>query len=226
MRILLLGMPGAGKGTQAQFLIQKYGIPQISTGDMLRAAVRAGTPLGREAKQYMDRGALVPDHVVIGLVQERVQRPDCAKGFIIDGFPRTLPQAEALRKAGIAIDLVIDIDVNDDEIVRRLSGRRVHPGSGRSYHVDFNPPKVAGKDDVTGEPLIQRPDDNETTVAQRIATYHAQTKPLVEYYRSWAASGDPAAPRYVRIAGTGPVEEIRDRVYAAVEAGAGKGGTA
>ena len=226
MRILLLGMPGAGKGTQAQFLIQKYGIPQISTGDMLRAAVQAGTPLGREAKQYMDRGALVPDHVVIGLVQERVQRPDCARGFIIDGFPRTLPQAEALRKAGIAIDLVIDIDVNDDEIVRRLSGRRVHPGSGRSYHVDFNPPKVTGKDDVTGEPLIQRPDDNETTVAQRIATYHAQTKPLVEYYRSWAASGDPAAPRYVRIAGTGPVEEIRDRVYAAVEAGAGKGGTA
>lgn len=226
MRILLLGMPGAGKGTQAQFLIQKYGIPQISTGDMLRAAVQADTPLGREAKQYMDRGALVPDHVVISLVQERVQRPDCARGFIIDGFPRTLPQAEALRKAGIAIDFVLEIDVNDDEIVRRLSGRRVHPGSGRSYHVEFNPPKVAGKDDVTGEPLIQRPDDNEATVTRRIATYHAQTEPLVEYYRSWAASGDPAAPRYVRIAGTGPVEEIRDRIYAAVEADAGKCGPA
>ncbi|HEY9447485.1 MAG TPA: adenylate kinase [Burkholderiales bacterium] len=222
MRILLLGMPGAGKGTQAQFLIRKYGIPQISTGDMLRAAAQAGTPLGREAKQYMDRGALVPDHIVIGLVQQRVQRPDCAKGFIIDGFPRTLPQAEALRKAGIAIDIVIDIDVNDEEIVRRLSGRRVHPGSGRSYHVDFNPPKVTGKDDVTGEPLIQRPDDNEATVVQRIATYHARTKPLVQYYRSWAASGDPGAPRYARIAGTGPVEEIRDRIFAAVDASPGR----
>lgn len=218
MRLLLLGMPGAGKGTQAQFLIQKYGIPQISTGDMLRAAVKAGTALGREAKEYMDRGALVPDHVVIGLVQERVREPDCARGFIIDGFPRTLPQAEALRKAGIAIDVVLDIDVPDEEILRRLSGRRVHPGSGRSYHVEFNPPKVAGKDDLTGEPLIQRPDDNEATVAQRIATYHAQTKPLVDYYRSWSASREAGAPHYERIAGIGPVEEIRDRVLAAVTA--------
>ncbi|MGE5524753.1 MAG: adenylate kinase [Rhodospirillaceae bacterium] len=220
MRILLLGMPGAGKGTQAQFLIRKYGIPQISTGDMLRAAAKAGTALGREAKEYMDRGALVPDHVVIGLVQERVRQPDCAKGFIIDGFPRTLPQAEALRKAGIDIDLVLEFDVADTEILRRLSGRRVHPGSGRSYHTEFNPPKVPDRDDVTGEPLIQRPDDNEATVKQRIATYHAQTKPLVDYYASWAASGDPKAPKYVRIAGTGPVDEIRDRVLAAAEAAA------
>jgi adenylate kinase len=222
MRILLLGMPGAGKGTQAQFLIQKYGIPQISTGDMLRAAVKAGTPLGCEAKEYMDRGALVPDHVVIGLVEERVKQADCAKGFIIDGFPRTLPQADALRKAGIPIDLVLEIEAADAEIMRRLSGRRVHPGSGRSYHVDFNPPKVAGKDDVTGEPLIQRPDDNEATVAKRIATYHTQTKPLIEYYESWAASGQPQAPMYVRVAGTGPVEEIRDRVLAAAEAAAAR----
>jgi len=218
MRLLLLGMPGAGKGTQAQYLIRKYGIPQISTGDMLRAAVKAGTSLGKEAKEYMDRGALVPDHVVIGLVQERVREADCANGFIIDGFPRTLPQAEALRKAGIAVDVVLDIDVPDAEILRRLSGRRVHPGSGRSYHVEFNPPKVDGRDDVTGEPLIQRPDDNEATVAQRIATYHAQTKPLVEYYRSWAATGDAGAPHYARIVGIGAVEEIRDRVFAAIAA--------
>jgi adenylate kinase len=218
MRILLLGMPGAGKGTQAQFLIQKYGIPQISTGDMLRAAIKAGAPLGQEAKEYMDRGALVPDHVVTGLVQERVQQPDCANGFIIDGYPRTLPQAEALRRTAIPIDLVLEIDVADTEILRRLSGRRVHPGSGRSYHIEFNPPKVPGKDDVTGEPLIQRPDDNETTVAKRIRTYHAQTKPLIEYYESWAASGDPKAPKHVRVAGTGPVEEIRDHVLAAAEA--------
>lgn len=220
MRILLLGMPGAGKGTQAQFLIEKYGIPQISTGDMLRAAVKAGTPLGLEAKEYMDRGALVPDHVVIGLVQDRVRRPDCANGFIIDGFPRTLAQAEALRRTDIRIDLVLEIAVADAEIMRRLSGRRVHPGSGRSYHIDFNPPRVAGKDDVTGDPLIQRPDDNEKTVAQRIATYHSQTKPLIDYYESWAASGDPSAPRYARVPGTGTVEEIRDRVLAAAAAAA------
>ena len=216
MRILLLGLPGAGKGTQAQFLIEKFRIPQISTGDMLRAAMKAGTPLGREAKQYMDRGALVPDHIVIELVRERVQQPDCAGGFIMDGFPRTLPQAEALRAAGIDIDFVIEIEVSDNEILRRMSGRRVHPGSGRSYHVAFKPPKVPGKDDVTGEPLVQRPDDNEETVLKRIATYHTQTKPLVNYYLNWAASGDPRAPRYVNIYGTGSVEHIRDKIFAAL----------
>ncbi|HJQ63555.1 MAG TPA: adenylate kinase [Burkholderiales bacterium] len=216
MRILLLGLPGAGKGTQAQFLIEKFRIPQISTGDMLRAAMKAGTPLGREAKQYMDKGALVPDHIVIELVRERVQQPDCAGGFIMDGFPRTLPQAEALRAAGIDIDFVIEIEVSDNEILRRMSGRRVHPGSGRSYHVAFKPPKVPGKDDVTGEPLVQRPDDNEETVLKRIATYHTQTKPLVNYYLNWAASGDPRAPRYVNIYGTGSVEHIRDKIFAAL----------
>ena len=216
MRILLLGLPGAGKGTQAQFLIEKFRIPQISTGDMLRAAMKAGTPLGREAKQYMDKGALVPDHIVIELVRGRVQQPDCAGGFIMDGFPRTLPQAEALRAAGIDIDFVIEIEVSDNEILRRMSGRRVHPGSGRSYHVAFKPPKAPGKDDVTGEPLVQRPDDNEETVLKRIATYHTQTKPLVNYYLNWAASGDPRAPRYVNIYGTGSVEHIRDKIFAAL----------
>jgi adenylate kinase len=218
MRILLLGLPGAGKGTQAQFLIDKYGIPQISTGDMLRAATKEGTPLGREAKEYMDRGALVPDHVVIELVKQRVKEPDCAKGFIIDGFPRTLAQAEALRTADIDIDFVIEIEVGDQEILRRMSGRRAHPGSGRTYHVEFNPPKVPGKDDVTGEPLIQRPDDNEETVKKRIDTYHTQTKPLVNYYLGWAASGDPRAPHYVNIYGRGSVEHIRDKIFAALAA--------
>lgn len=216
MRILLLGLPGAGKGTQAQFLIDKYGIPQISTGDMLRSAIKAGTPLGLEAKQYMNRGALVPDHIVIELVRERVREPDCAKGFIMDGFPRTLPQAEALREAGIDIDYVIEIEVADQEILLRMSGRRVHLGSGRSYHIDYNPPKVPGKDDVTGEPLVQRPDDNEETVKKRIATYHAQTKPLVNYYLNWAASGDRRAPKYVNIYGKGSVEHIRDKIFAAL----------
>ena len=187
MRIILLGMPGAGKGTQAQFLIEKYGIPQISTGDMLRAAIKTGTPLGAQAKSYMDRGALVPDEIVIALVKERVKAPDCRQGFILDGFPRTIPQAEALRRAGIDIDFVVDIDVSDEEILRRMSGRRVHPASGRSYHVVFNPPSVAGKDDVTGEPLVQRDDDKEETVRKRIATYHAQTKPLVDYYSQLGA---------------------------------------
>lgn len=218
MRILLLGLPGAGKGTQAQFLIEKFGIPQISTGDMLRAAIKAGTALGREAKTYMDRGALVPDHIVIELVRARVREPDCARGFIMDGFPRTLPQAEALRGAGIDIDYVIEIEVSDQEILRRMSGRRVHPGSGRSYHVDFKPPRVPGKDDVTGEPLVQRPDDNEETVRRRIATYHTQTKPLVNYYLTWAASGDPRAPHYVNIYGTGSVAHIRDKICAALAA--------
>ena len=216
MRILLLGLPGAGKGTQAQFLIERYGIPQISTGDMLRAAIKADTPLGRTAKEYIDRGELVPDEVVIELVKERIRQPDCAQGFIIDGFPRTLGQAEALRNAGIDIDFVIEIEVNDDEILRRMSGRRVHPGSGRSYHVDFNPPKVPGKDDITGEPLVQRPDDDVATVKKRIETYHSQTKPLVNYYLSWGASGDPRAPRYVNIYGQGSVTHIRDKIFAAL----------
>jgi len=218
MRILLLGLPGAGKGTQAQFLIEKYRIPQISTGDMLRAAIKAGTPLGREAKQYMDKGLLVPDHIVIELVRERIRQPDCAGGFIMDGFPRTLTQAEALRAAGIDIDYVIEIEVGDQEILRRMSGRRVHPGSGRTYHLEFKPPKVPGKDDVTGEPLVQRPDDNEETVLRRIATYHSRTKPLVNYYLNWAASGDKHAPHYVNIYGKGSVEHIRDKIFAALSA--------
>ena len=217
MRILLLGLPGAGKGTQAQFLISRYRIPQISTGDMLRAAIKEGTPLGKEAKLYMDRGELVPDPLVIELVKERIKQPDAAKGFIIDGFPRNIAQAEALRGAGVDIDFVIEIEVDDQEILRRMSGRRVHPRSGRSYHVDFNPPKVAGKDDLTGEALVQRPDDDPTTVKRRIETYHSQTKPLVNYYLSWASSGDPRAPHYVNIYGQGSVEHIRDKIFAAIE---------
>lgn len=217
MRILLLGLPGAGKGTQAQFLISKYRIPQISTGDMLRAAIKAGTPLGREAKEYMDRGALVPDHLVIELVKERVTEPDARKGFIIDGFPRNIAQAEALRDAGIDIDFVIEIEVDDQEILRRMSGRRVHPGSGRTYHVDFNPPSVPDKDDITGEPLVQRRDDNEATVRKRIETYHSQTKPLVNYYLNWASSGKPRAPHYVNIYGQGTMDHIRDKIFAALE---------
>ena len=216
MKIMLLGMPGAGKGTQARYLIEKYGIPQISTGDMLRAAVKDGTPLGKQAKSYMERGALVPDEIVIELVKERVAQPDCAKGFIIDGFPRNIVQAEALRRAGVDLDWVLEFDVRDEEILRRLSGRRVHPGSGRTYHVEFNSPKVAGKDDVTGESLVQRPDDKEETVRSRIATYHEQTKPLVAYYTGLRAKGDPRAPRHARINGIGPVEEVRDRMLAAL----------
>ncbi len=218
MRIMLLGMPGAGKGTQARYLIEKYGIPQISTGDMLRAAIKERTPSGLQAKTYMDRGALCPDDIVIGLVKERVAQPDCARGFIIDGFPRNLAQAEALRRAGVDIDFVVELDVSDEEILRRLSGRRVHLASGRTYHVEFNPPKVPGKDDVTGEDLVQRPDDLEETVRNRIATFHAQTRPLVEYYSKWAKSGDPRAPRYVRISGSGTVEQVRDRMFAALAA--------
>ena len=222
MRILLLGLPGAGKGTQAQFLIESYRIPQISTGDMLREAMKRNTPLGNEARSYMDRGALVPDPLVISLVKERVKAPDCAQGFILDGFPRTLPQAEELRQAGIDIDFVIEVEVADDEILRRMSGRRVHPPSGRSYHVEFNPPRVADKDDVTGEPLVQRSDDNEETVKKRIAAYHSQTKPLVNYYLSWAASGDPRAPNYINIYGRGSVEHIRDKIFAAIESHAAR----
>jgi len=216
MRIILLGMPGAGKGTQARFLMDQYGIPQISTGDMLRAAIKNGTPLGAQAKTYMDRGALVPDEIVIALVRERVKADDCLRGFIVDGFPRTIPQREALRRAGIDIDFVLNIDVSDEEILRRMSGRRVHPASGRSYHVVFNPPSVAGTDDVSGEPLVQRDDDKEETVKKRITTYHAQTKPLVEYYSRWAQSGDARAPRYARIDGNGSVDEIRGRLLAAL----------
>jgi adenylate kinase len=216
MRIILLGLPGAGKGTQAQFLIDRFKIPQISTGDMLRAEIKAGTALGVEAKNYMDAGALVPDHLVTEMAKQRVTQRDCVNGFIIDGFPRTIAQAESLRAAGIDIDFVVEIEVADDEILRRMSGRRVHPGSGRSYHIEFNPPKVPGKDDLTGEPLVQRPDDNEETVKKRIANYHAQTKPLVNYYLGWAASGDKRAPHYVNVYGRGSVEHIRDKIIAAL----------
>ena len=213
MRIILLGMPGAGKGTQARYLTERYNVPQISTGDMLRAEVKAGTPLGLEAKKFMDAGALVPDSVVIKMAEARVRQPDCANGFIVDGFPRTIAQAEALKAAGVGIDFVIDIETADEEILRRMSGRRVHPASGRTYHIEFNPPKVAGKDDVTGEPLVQRPDDLEETVRKRIDTYHAQTKPLVDFYRNQSG---PGAARYARINGVGAVESIRDSIFAAL----------
>ncbi len=216
MRIILLGMPGSGKGTQAQFLMDRYEIPQISTGDMLRAAIKAGTPLGLKAKGFMDRGELVPDEVVIELVKQRITEGDSARGYILDGFPRTIQQADALRNAGVGIDYVIEIEVSDDEILKRMSGRRMHPASGRTYHVEFNPPKVPGKDDVTGEPLIQRADDAEETVKKRIATYHAQTKPLIDYYFKWAAGRDRRAPRYVNLYGKGSVEHIRDKMFAAV----------
>ena len=216
MRLILLGAPGAGKGTQAVAITRKYGIPQISTGDMLRAAVRAGTPLGMEARKFMDAGQLVPDVVIIGLVKDRIAQPDCANGFLFDGFPRTIPQADAMKEAGVDLDYVVEIDVDDAEIVRRLSGRRVHPASGRTYHIQFQPPKVAGKDDVTGEDLIQRDDDKEETVRKRLQVYHSQTRPLVEYYSRWAASGDARAPRYRKVPGTGGVDEIRDRIFAAL----------
>jgi adenylate kinase len=217
MRLILLGAPGAGKGTQAAFVTQQYGIPQISTGDMLRAAVKAGTPLGLEAKKFMDAGQLVPDDVIIGLVKDRIQQPDCANGFLFDGFPRTIPQAEAMRQAGVELDYVVEIDVADDEIIGRLSGRRVHAGSGRTYHVHFNPPKAAGKDDVTGEDLIQREDDKEATILKRLEVYHSQTKQLVDYYSKMAADGGVRAPKYRKVSGVGSVEEIRDRVFAALQ---------
>jgi adenylate kinase len=216
MRLILLGPPGAGKGTQANFIKEKFGIPQISTGDMLRAAVKAGTPLGLEAKKIMDAGGLVRDDIIIGLVKDRLKEPDCAKGYMFDGFPRTIPQAEAMKEAGVPIDYVLEIDVPDSEIITRMSGRRVHLASGRTYHVKFNPPKVEGKDDVTGEPLIQRDDDQEETVKKRLDVYHSQTKPLVEYYSKWAATGDAKAPKYRRIAGQGKVEAIRDAAFAAL----------
>jgi len=216
MRLILLGAPGAGKGTQAVAITQKFGIPQISTGDMLRAAVRAGTPLGLEARKFMDAGALVPDEVIIGLVKDRIRQPDCANGFLFDGFPRTIPQAEAMKQAGVDLDYVVEIDVDDAEIVKRLSGRRTHPASGRTYHVQFQPPKVAGKDDVTGEDLVQREDDQEETILKRLQVYHGQTSQLIDYYSSWAARDDERAPKYRKVAGTGSVEDIRERIFAAL----------
>jgi adenylate kinase len=216
MRLILLGAPGAGKGTQAAFLCKHYGIPQVSTGDMLRAAVKAGTPLGLAAKKVMDSGALVSDDIIIGLVKERIAMPDCANGFLFDGFPRTIAQAEAMRSAAVKIDAVLEIDVPDQAIIERISGRLFHSASGRSYHVLFNPPKVDGVDDETGEPLIQRDDDKEETVRKRLQVYQAQTRPLVEYYSSWSATGDPAAPRYRKIDGTGSVDAITARALDAL----------
>jgi adenylate kinase len=216
MRVILLGPPGAGKGTQAHFIREKYRIPQISTGDMLRAAVKAGTPLGVAAKKVMDAGQLVSDDIIIGLVTERLKQADCRQGYLFDGFPRTIPQAEALKDAGCALDYVLEIDVPDDEIIARMSGRRVHPASGRSYHVKFNPPRQANRDDVTGEPLVQRDDDREETVRRRLEVYRAQTRPLVDYYGAWAASGDARAPRFRRISGVGALGEIQRRVAAAL----------
>jgi adenylate kinase len=213
MRIILLGAPGAGKGTQAQYLTEKFGIPQISTGDMLRAAVKAGTPLGVKAKAVMDAGELVSDDIIIGLVKERIAESDCANGFLFDGFPRTIPQADALKDAGVQIDAVVEIDVADEEIIKRMSGRRVHPGSGRTYHVVFNPPKVEGKDDVTGEDLIQRDDDQEEIVKGRLNVYHEQTEPLISYYRGWVEENAATAPKYVYVPGVGSVDDIRDKVF-------------
>ncbi|MGH8752195.1 MAG: adenylate kinase [Burkholderiales bacterium] len=216
MKLILLGAPGAGKGTQANYITQKFGIPQISTGDMLRAAVKAGTKLGMAAKKHMDSGGLVPDDVIIGLVKERIQQPDCAQGFLFDGFPRTIPQAEAMKQAGVELDHVVEIDVPDAEIIKRLSGRRVHIASGRVYHLLFNPPKVAGKDDVTGEDLVQRVDDKEETVMKRLQVYHQQTEQLIGYYSKWAAQGG-RVPKYVKVNGLGKMEAIRDRVFAALK---------
>ena len=222
MRLILLGAPGAGKGTQAKYICEKFSIPQISTGDMLRAAVKEGTPLGIEAKKIMDSGGLVSDDIIIGLVKDRLTQPDCAKGYLFDGFPRTIPQAQAMKDAGVPIDYVIEIDVPFDAIIERMSGRRVHVASGRTYHVSFNPPKVAGKDDVTGEDLIQRDDDKEATVRKRLDVYDSQTKPLVEYYSTWAKNGDAnakiSAPKYQKLEGTGSVEEITNKVFKALEA--------
>ncbi len=216
MRLILLGAPGAGKGTQAAFICKRFGIPQISTGDMLRAAVKAGTPLGVAAKKVMDSGGLVSDDIIIGLVKERIGQADCASGFLFDGFPRTIPQADAMKAAGVKLDLVLEIDVPDEAIIERMSGRRVHVASGRSYHLKFNPPKVAGKDDATGDDLIQRVDDAEETVRNRLAVYKSQTRPLVDYYSKWAEGGAPDAPRYRKISGTGSVEEITSRALAAL----------
>ncbi len=216
MRLILLGGPGAGKGTQAKYITEKYNIPQISTGDMLRAAVKAGTPLGIEAKKIMDAGGLVSDDIIIGLVKDRIAQPDCENGFLFDGFPRTIPQADAMKAAGVKLDYVVEIAVDDEEIIKRMSGRRVHVASGRTYHVVFNPPKTAGKDDDTGDDLIQRDDDKEETVRKRLEIYHDQTEPLISYYSNWANNGDNNAPKYVRIEGIGTVEQIRDKTFAAL----------
>jgi len=218
MRLILIGPPGAGKGTQAAFITQHYGIPQISTGDMLRAAVKAGTPLGLQAKQVMEAGQLVSDDLIIGLVRDRLTQPDCAHGYLFDGFPRTIPQADALKTAGIALDYVIEIEVPEADIIERMSGRRTHPPSGRTYHVRFNPPKTEGLDDLTGEPLVQRDDDQENTVRQRLSVYREQTRPLVDYYAQWAASGETTAPVYRKISGIGAVEEIKLRLFEALAA--------
>ena len=219
MKLILLGAPGAGKGTQATFIKEKFGIPQISTGDMLRAAVKAGTPLGVAAKKIMDAGGLVSDDLIINLVKERILDADCAKGFLFDGFPRTIPQAKAMKDAGIYIDFVVEIEVPDTDIIQRMDGRRAHLASGRTYHVTFNPPKVAGKDDVTGEDLVQRPDDAADTVKKRLEVYHDQTRPLVDYYAAWEKSKEAGAPRCINIPGIGSVEAIRDRIFNALAAG-------
>jgi len=217
MRLILLGAPGAGKGTQATFIKEKFNIPQISTGDMLRAAVKAGTQLGLEAKKFMDAGGLVPDEVIIGLVKERIKDADCANGFLFDGFPRTIPQAEAMKNAGVAIDYVVEIDVPDEAIVERMSGRRSHPASGRTYHVKFNPPKVTGKDDVTGEDLVQRDDDKEEVVLKRLQVYHDQTEQLIGYYSDWAKSGVSGAPQYVKVNGLGELNAIKEEIFSALK---------
>jgi len=216
MKLILLGAPGAGKGTQATFICQKYGIPQISTGDVLRAAVKAGSPLGVQTKQVMDAGGLVSDDLIINLVKERIAQPDCTHGFLFDGFPRTIPQADAMRAAGVKLDYVLEIDVPFEAIIDRMSGRRSHPPSGRTYHVKFNPPKVAGIDDMTGEPLVQRDDDKEETVKKRLDVYGAQTRPLVDYYGNWAKVEPATAPKYRAISGTGGVEDITARAFAAL----------
>jgi adenylate kinase len=217
MRLILLGPPGAGKGTQASFIVQAYGIPQISTGDMLRAAIAAGSALGIAAKTVMDSGSLVSDDIIIALVKDRLKAPDCTKGYLFDGFPRTIPQADAMKDAGVVIDYVLEIAVPDAVIIERMSGRRVHVASGRTYHVRYNPPKVAGKDDITGEDLIQRADDSVETVRKRLDVYHAQTMPLIQYYAKWAASGDRRAPKYRKVVGIGDVEAVRDACLAALQ---------
>jgi len=217
MRLILLGGPGAGKGTQASFITEKYGIPQISTGDMLRAAIKAGTSLGLEAKKIMDVGGLISDEIITGMVKERVAQDDCASGYLLDGFPRTIPQADAMRDLGIDVDYVVEVSVDDAEIIKRMSGRRAHLASGRTYHLIYNPPKEEGLDDLTGEPLVQRDDDKEETVKKRLEIYHEQTEPLIGYYHAFSQSNDAAAPKYAKIEGIGSVEEIREKIFKALE---------